>query len=238
MTTRARRWDPERSWRRLREDPDYVSDWRASAGPTVCEAPPYAFRRQTEADIEAARWKLLAWENPRHPQWAELFRADVAMVEVRVVVSGAHARRCLLRRAGATFTGLRLLDGALVLKVSRGRETGQIRVLDGAGTQGTGPAANRPPPHRGFTHASRGPGDGRSRPARATARGSAPALYRGPARHSTAACRSSVSGAGGPGAPRMRAWAGSATADAGAAALGTPAAMTPPSRGASATPAR
>lgn len=36
-----------------------------------------------------------------------------------------------LRRAGATFTGRRLLDGALVLKVSRGRETRQLRVLDG-----------------------------------------------------------------------------------------------------------
>ena len=46
--------------------------------------------------------------------------------------SGEHGWRQLLRRAGATFTGLRLLDGALVLKVSRGRETGQLRVLDGA----------------------------------------------------------------------------------------------------------
>lgn len=132
MTTRAQCRDPERSWRRLREDPDYVSDWRASAGPTVREAPPYAFRRQTEADLGAARWKLLAWEDPRHPQWAELLWADVAMVEARVVVSGAPAWRWLLHRAGATFTGLRLLDGALVLKVSRGRETGQIRVVDGA----------------------------------------------------------------------------------------------------------
>ena len=47
-------------------------------------------------------------------------------------VSGEHAGRRLLRRAGATFTGLRLLDGAVVLKLWRGRETGQIRVIDGA----------------------------------------------------------------------------------------------------------
>ena len=39
MTTRAEGRDPERAWRRLRENPDYVADWRASAGPTVREAP-------------------------------------------------------------------------------------------------------------------------------------------------------------------------------------------------------
>ena len=132
MTKRAQRRDPERVWRRLRENPDYVAHWRASAGATVREAPPHAFRRQTDADVKAARWNLLAWEDPRHPQWAELFRVDVAMVEARVAEPGEHAWRRLLRRAGATFTGLRLLDGALVLKVWRGRETGQIRVIDGA----------------------------------------------------------------------------------------------------------
>ena len=132
VTTKAQSRDPERCWRRLRENPDYVADWRAGAGPTVREAPPHAFRRQTEADLKAARWNLLAWEDPHHPQWAELFRADVPMVEARVAGAGKHAWRHLLRRAGATFTGLRLLDGALVLKVRRGRETGQIRVIDGA----------------------------------------------------------------------------------------------------------
>ena len=133
MTTKALGRDPERAWRRLRENPDYVAHWRASAGRTVREAPPHGFRRQTEADLTAARWNLLAWEDPRHAQWAELFWADVAMVEVRVAEPGEHAWGRLLRSAGATFTGLRLLDGAVVLKVWRGRETGQIRVIDGAG---------------------------------------------------------------------------------------------------------
>ena len=90
MTTRAEGRDPERVWRRLREDPDYVADWRASAEPTVREAPPYAFRRQTEADLKAVRWNLLAWEDPRHPLWAELFWAHVAMVEARVAEPGEH----------------------------------------------------------------------------------------------------------------------------------------------------
>ena len=135
MAARAKGGHLERAWRRLMEDPDYRADWRAHAGPTVREAPPHVFRRQTEADLEAARWNLLAWEDPPHPRRAEFFRTGVAMVKARVAEpgpSGRHSWRGLLRRAGARYSGLWLLDGTLVLKVSRGRETGQIRVIDGA----------------------------------------------------------------------------------------------------------
>ena len=91
-----------------------------------------SFAGRPGPDLKAARWTLLAWEDPRDARWAELFRADIAMVEARAAQPGEHAWPRLLRRPGATFTGLRLLDGALVLKVWRGRETGQIRVIDGA----------------------------------------------------------------------------------------------------------
>lgn len=131
MTRRRRRRTPDPGWRRLRESPDYVSDWRASAGPTAREPPPLAFRRQTEADLGALRWGLLAWEDPRHPHRAELFWADADMAEARTAESAEYAWRRLILKLGATYAGLRLLDGALVLKVWRGRETGQIRVDDG-----------------------------------------------------------------------------------------------------------
>ena len=52
MTTRPEDRDPQRVWRRLRENPDYVADWRASAGPTAREAPPLAFRATGEQDLE------------------------------------------------------------------------------------------------------------------------------------------------------------------------------------------
>ena len=135
MTAGAEGRDPGRAWRRLMENPDYFADWRAHAGPTVREAAPHVFRTQTEADLKAARWNLLAWEDPRHPQWAGLFWADAPMVEARVAEpgpSGRHSWPRLLRRARVRYSGLRLLDGTLVLKVSRGRETGQIGVIDGA----------------------------------------------------------------------------------------------------------
>ena len=134
MTKRANDRDSRRAWRRLLENPDYVADWRANAGPMVREALPYVFRRQTAADLKAGRWDLLVWEDPRHPQWAEFFRAGAPAVKARVAdagVSEEHAWRRLLGRADARFSGLRLLDGALVLQVSRNRKTVQIRVVDG-----------------------------------------------------------------------------------------------------------
>ena len=121
-----------RSWRSLRTDPDYVADWRANARRRVREAPPFPFRRQTEADLKAARWNLLAWEDPRYPQLAELFWADAPMVEARTAGDAArYTLGRLVRMSGARFMALRLLDGSLVVKVVRGRRSAQIRVIDG-----------------------------------------------------------------------------------------------------------
>ena len=80
------------SWRSLRTDPDYVADWRANAGPPAHEAPPFPFRRQTEADLKAARWNLLAWEDPGCPVRASPFWADAPAVEARVVTRTCEPR--------------------------------------------------------------------------------------------------------------------------------------------------
>ena len=82
-------------WRvidQIEVNPDYVADWRAHAGPTVREAPPHVFCRQTEADLAAARWNLLAWEDPRYPRLAGPLRLDAPTVEVRAAESGSHGR--------------------------------------------------------------------------------------------------------------------------------------------------
>ena len=103
MTAGAEDRDPGRAWRRLMENPDYVADWRAHAGPTIREPPPHVFRRQTEADLKAARWNLLAWEDPYHPQWAAPFWADAPTIEARAAGSGPSGRHSwlrLLRRRG------------------------------------------------------------------------------------------------------------------------------------------
>lgn len=38
---------------------------------------------------------------------------------------------CIVGKSGAKFAGLRLRDGTLIVKVSRGRRAEQIRVIDG-----------------------------------------------------------------------------------------------------------
>ena len=46
-------------------------------------------------------------------------------------VSGGDKLSCIVNKSRAKFTGLRLPDGTLIVKVSRGRRTEQIRVMDG-----------------------------------------------------------------------------------------------------------
>ena len=125
--------DEARAWRQRRADPDYVADWRAHAGPPVEEAAPFPLRRQTAADLEAGRWKLLAWQDPRLPARSTPFRADVPMIEARVVdpaKDGGDSLSYIARNSGAAFAGLRLLDGALIVKVSRDGWAEQIRAKD------------------------------------------------------------------------------------------------------------
>ena len=57
---------PAGDWHALRTNADYKAGWRAHGGaPSVVEAAGFALRAQTEADLEAARWGLLVWEEPR-----------------------------------------------------------------------------------------------------------------------------------------------------------------------------
>ena len=131
----SKAFDRRRRWRSLWTDPAYVEDWHAHAGPLVLEAPPFRFRRQTEEDLAAGRWNLLAWEAPRLERFGVPFWADVAMYEGRAVDAGGHDQRTLLHavvQCGATFWGLRLRDGGLVLRLNgrRGR-VAQIHLEDG-----------------------------------------------------------------------------------------------------------
>ena len=132
----AKAFDRWRRWHALRTDPAYVADWHAHAGPLVLEAPPFRFRRQTEEDLrrgalEAARVGGAAPRALRRmPFWA-----DVAMFEGRAVYADGDDRptlRGVMLCSGATFWGLRLRDGGLVLRLSHEGRVAQICVHDGS----------------------------------------------------------------------------------------------------------
>ena len=122
---------PAGCWEALSVNPGYRADWRAHGGaPSVVGSAGFALRTQTEADREAARWGLLAWEDPRERSRFRPFWIDEKMLEATVGGQGEPVGK-MARASGMSVAGLRLLDGALVLKVRRWRRVEQIRVLEG-----------------------------------------------------------------------------------------------------------
>ncbi|MDD9991551.1 MAG: hypothetical protein OXP75_07110 [Rhodospirillales bacterium] len=69
----------------------------------------------------------LAWEDPREKSRYKPFWIGEEMLEA-VVVEPGQAGGEMARAAGMSISGLRLLDGALILKVNRWRRVEQIRV--------------------------------------------------------------------------------------------------------------
>ena len=89
------------AWRALWTNADYLDDWRVNAGPVVHEASPF-------------------WVDegcPRADSW-------------RPTMPDPKAILVLLEEAGATLAGLRLSDGALVLRIARGCKSAQARIPD------------------------------------------------------------------------------------------------------------
>ena len=118
----------------LRSNPDYRAGWKAhvSTAPAL-EPAPFPLRVQSEADLMAARWGLLAWEDPRVRNRTTPFRSDVPMLMAKAVEPegpDCAALRDLVRESAAAFTGLRLRDGTVVLKAERWRRAEQVRVTN------------------------------------------------------------------------------------------------------------
>lgn len=122
---------PVGDWHALRSNPDYKADWRAHGGaPPVVHSEGFALRVQTEADVEAARWGLLAWEDPKERSKFKPFWIDEEMLEATVEEPGEPVG-VIARATEQNIPGLHLLNGVLVLKVQRGRRVEQIRILEG-----------------------------------------------------------------------------------------------------------
>ncbi|MCY4433882.1 MAG: hypothetical protein OXE45_09430 [bacterium] len=81
--------DTTGDWHALRSNPDYKVDWRADGGaPAVVDSAGFALRAQTEADLDAARWGLFAWEDPRERSRFKLFWIDEGMLGAKLVEPG------------------------------------------------------------------------------------------------------------------------------------------------------
>ena len=120
-----------RAWKYLRRNPAYIDDSGRAAEPAPAEPAPFPLRRQTECDLEAAAWGLLAWEDPldeagpASPFWTEAPPLDA------LPVPGGPTLADLLDVPGVGLSGLRLESGAVIVKVERGEASVQIRIADG-----------------------------------------------------------------------------------------------------------
>ena len=123
------------AWQVLRRVEAYETAWRAHAAspgalPAVFEPGPFPIRIQTAADLEAARFDLLAWADPGEADGpASPFWTDAPMLAGE---GSAHAPPLLpmLAEAGAWLEGLRLRDGGLILKVENHDAAVQLRLAD------------------------------------------------------------------------------------------------------------
>ena len=123
-----------RAWEILRRIPAYRAAWRRRRPqPGLREAAPFPVRLQTSDDLAAARFGLMAWEDPfaedgpASPFWCVAPALPAAVgPQATPLVGDAVA-------AGLSAAGLRLADGRLALKLERGARAVQLVVAAGRG---------------------------------------------------------------------------------------------------------
>ncbi|MXY15913.1 MAG: hypothetical protein F4Y57_02640 [Acidobacteria bacterium] len=123
------------AWAVLRRTAEYRDAWAghaADSGATGAPEPgPFPIRVQTEADLDAARFELLAWEDPfavegpLTPFWRQRVMPEGVPDLSAPPLAG-------LAVEGGSVEGLRLLGGGLVRMVEHDGEAVQGRIGDGA----------------------------------------------------------------------------------------------------------
>ena len=136
---RGKAKDPEtvrgaHAWAWMRRDPGYRAAWTAHAGAPRFETAAFPLRVQTEADLAADDWDILAWEDPAAQAWRSPFWSGIPMLVGEPDPHPWPDRTPLLpllAGAGARVEGLRLLNGRFVLKVELGNAALQVLVPSG-----------------------------------------------------------------------------------------------------------
>ena len=119
------------AWVFLRRVEAYEAAWLANGAavgvPPAREPGPFPIRVQAAADLEAAEFDLLAWEDPwREDGPASPFWVQSGMVQGQLDRDGERLTE--MAAEGASVEGLRLLCGDLVVKVEYAGTVVQVAV--------------------------------------------------------------------------------------------------------------
>ena len=132
MARRVGGWDAVRAWRFIRASKAYRAAWaKRLPMPGLPERAPFPVRLQTSADFAAMAWGMLAWEDPYADLPLAPFWAEAGVIDGRVTRDAPPLVR-LAAEGGAALTGLRLADGALMLRIERPGVSVPVRLPRGA----------------------------------------------------------------------------------------------------------
>ena len=121
-----------RAWKFLKKNPGFILDWwMLAAGVPPAEGEPFPIRTQTAADLEAAHWGLLVWEDPLSEDGPASPFWSVAPTLEAVAAPGAPVFAEFLETPGVRLSGVRMASGsAMVLKIEQGEAAVQLRIAD------------------------------------------------------------------------------------------------------------
>ena len=142
MARQVRGWDPVRAWRFIRASKAYRNAWRKRRPqPGLPERPEdgacFPVRLQTSVDLAAMAWGMAAWEDPHAARPLAPFWARAGVIEGRVTYDTPPLVR-LAAEGGATLSGLRLADGALLVRIERPGLSVPVRLPAGTVFPGDG----------------------------------------------------------------------------------------------------
>ena len=100
-----------RAWRFLKRNPRYI-EARGMTAPAPREPAPFPLRAQTEADLDAAAWGLLAWEDPADDGLGSPFWAEAPTLEAIASPSASPAVAEIANESGWGLSGLPGMGGA------------------------------------------------------------------------------------------------------------------------------
>ena len=125
-------WDGVRAWHFIRASKAYRKAWkRRMPPPGLPERAPFPVRLQTAVDLAALDWGMHAWENPYAedgplaPFWARAGMPD------GMVSPDGLPLAALAAVGNASLSGIRLGDGALILRIERNGAAAQARIPGG-----------------------------------------------------------------------------------------------------------